>query len=64
MLNSVSRRTPQSLLCRAAFQRGGPQQDLVPGVIPSQVKNSALLAEFNEIFVSPILQPARVLLVC
>lgn len=58
-------RTPRTLFCRAACQLGGPQQVLVPGVVPFQVKNSALLpAEFHEIFVSPLLQTARVLLVC
>ncbi|KAK4831590.1 hypothetical protein QYF61_018350 [Mycteria americana] len=52
---------PQILFYQAAFQLGGPQCLLVPGVIPSQVSDLALLLiELHEVLASPFLQPVKV----
>ena len=45
---------PQVLSCQAAFQRRGPQRVLVPGVVPPQVRDFALLVELHEV---PVSQP-------
>ncbi|KAK4806786.1 hypothetical protein QYF61_005582 [Mycteria americana] len=52
---------PQVLFCQAAFQLGGPQHVLVPGVVPLQGQDFALpLVELHEVPVSPFLQLVEV----
>lgn len=49
---------PQVLFWKATFQLGGPQIQLVLGVVPPKVQGSALpFAEIHEVPSSPFLQP-------
>ena len=52
---------PQMLFCKAAFQSGGSQCILVPGVVPAQVQDFAfLLAELCDCPVNAFLQLVKV----
>ncbi|KAK4830703.1 hypothetical protein QYF61_012872 [Mycteria americana] len=54
-------RDPQIRFCRAAFQLGGPQYILVPGVVPAQVQDFVLLlVELHEVPVGLFLLPVEV----
>lgn len=51
----------RDLLCKAVFYAVGPLPVLVPGIIPSQVQNLALLVvELREVPLSQLLQPVQV----
>ena len=49
------------LFCQAAFQPSGSQHIPVPGVVPPQVHDFALLlVELHDVPVGPFLQPVKV----
>ncbi|KAK4828308.1 hypothetical protein QYF61_025320 [Mycteria americana] len=51
---------PQVLFCEAAFKLSGSQHILEHEVVPSQVKDFALLVELHEVSISLLLQPVEV----
>lgn len=56
-------RDSQVLFCQSAFQLGGLQQELEPGVVPPQVEDFAfLLTELHEVPSRPFLHLVRDLL--